>query len=212
MPGVGGGDQADGLGQNAITLKITGLGDRRGQGVDDEVVALGRGAEDLQRFCALEAGQLRRLEEGAGPVGLLDQGLDRRRRLGRQAEADVDGVFKSRLETLVAEAQRRLEGRDHVADDVFGGVVQQGGQTPLGLQPRPDVSGDLLDHAGVLGHREGVLADRLPVPAGDPGQAVGDVLDLDVEGRRIEQVEATARQHALPGAGRNRGSGLGGGR
>jgi hypothetical protein len=30
---------------------------------------------------------------------------------------------------------------------------------------------------------------------------MGNVLDLDVEGRWIQQVKAPARQHALPGAG-----------
>ncbi|MNC51648.1 hypothetical protein D3C75_1009470 [compost metagenome] len=70
--------------------------------------------------------------------------------------------------------------------------MQQGGQAPFRLQPRSDVGGDLLDHQRVLGDREGVLADGLAVPARDAGQAVGDVLDLDVERRGIEQVEATS--------------------
>jgi hypothetical protein len=43
-------------------------------------------------------------------------------------------------------------------------------------------------------------AARLAVPAGDAGEAMGDVLDLDVERRGVEQVEPAARQHALPGA------------
>ncbi len=45
-----------------------------------------------------------------------------------------------------------------------------------------------------------MLADGLAVPAGHAGQAVGDVLDLDVQRRGVEQVEPAARQHALPGA------------
>src|SRR5690606_5050851 len=77
------------------------------------------------------------------------------------------------------------------------------------LEPRLDVGGDLLDHAGMLGHRKGVFADGLAVPAGHPGEAVGDVLDLDVERRRIEKVQASARQHALPGAGSLRDDGSG---
>ena len=49
-------------------------------------------------------------------------------------------------------------------------------------------------------------ADGLAVPARDAGEAVGDVLDLDVERRGIEEVEAAAGQHALPGAGRGGGA------
>ncbi len=66
---------------------------------------------------------------------------------------------------LVADAQRRLERADHVADHIFAGVVQQGGQPPFRLEVGPDVGGDLLDHHAVLGHREAVLAGGLAVPA-----------------------------------------------
>src|ERR1700739_3396562 len=59
---------------------------------------------------------------------------------------------------------------------------------------------DLLHHKTVLRDRERVLADRLAVPARHARQAVGDVLDLDVERRGIEQVEPAARQTPLPGA------------
>ena len=48
----------------------------------------------------LEAGQLGRLEEGAGAIGRLDQGLDRGGRHGGQAEADMDGAFQPVLERL----------------------------------------------------------------------------------------------------------------
>ena len=61
------------------------------------------------------------------------------------------------------------------------------------------MGGDRLDQQRVLRDGEGMGAPRLPVPAGDAGKAVGDVLDLDVEGRGVEQVQATAGQHALPG-------------
>jgi hypothetical protein len=60
-----------------------------------------------------------------------------------------------------------------------------------------------FDQHAMLGHREGMVALGLAVPAGDAGEAMGNVLDLDVERRRIEQVEPAAGQHALPGAGRS---------
>ncbi len=42
--------------------------------------------------------------------------------------------------------------------------------------------------------------ERLAVPARDARKPVRDVLDLDVGGRGIEQIEAAPGQHALPGA------------
>ncbi len=104
------------------------------------------------------------------------------------------------LEGLVVEADGGLEGADEVADHVLGRIVQQGGEPPARSQAGLERGGDLLHHQRVLGDREGVVAERLAVPAGDAGEAVGDVLDLDVGGRGVEQVEAPARQHALPGA------------
>ena len=43
-------------------------------------------------------------------------------------------------------------------------------------------------------------ADRLPVPARDAGEPMGDVLDLDVERRGVEEVEPAPGEHPLPGA------------
>ena len=44
-------------------------------------------------------------------------------------------------------------------------------------------------------------AAGLPVPARDARQAMGDVGDLDIERRGVEQIEPPPRQHPLPGAG-----------
>jgi hypothetical protein len=52
---------------------------------------------------------------------------------------------------------------------------------------------NLDDYDRVLGHREGIVAGGLAVPARHPRQAMGDVGDLDIELRRIEQVEPAAR-------------------
>jgi hypothetical protein len=46
-----------------------------------------------------------------------------------------------------------------------------------------------------------VIAFRLSVPAGNTGKPVGNVVDLDIERRGVEQVEPPPAQHALPGAG-----------
>ena len=80
--------------------------------------------------------------------------------------------------------------------------MQKRRQPPARFDVGTKMGEDLFDHDGMLGDRKRVSAGCLAVPAGDAGQAVGDVLDLDVEGGRIEQVEAAAGQHSLPSPGR----------
>jgi hypothetical protein len=50
----------------------------------------------------------------------------------------------------------------------------------------------------MLGDREGVGAQGLSVPARHPSQAVGDIVDLDIERRGVQKVEAATGQHPLP--------------
>ncbi len=57
---------------------------------------------------------------------------------------------------------------------------------------RQDEFRKLLHQQAVLGHREAVLAHRLAVPAGDARQAVGDVLDLDVERGGVQKIQPAA--------------------
>jgi hypothetical protein len=65
------------------------------------------------------------------------------------------------------------------------------------------MAGDRLDQQAMLRNREGMRAACLAVPAGDARKAMGDVLDLDIERRGVEQIEPPAREHALPGARRS---------
>ena len=110
------------------------------------------------------------------------------------------------LDLAIGGVDHCLERRDQVADHIFGRIVEQRRQALARrcggvLQPV-----HALDEQRVLRDREGVVAEGLAVPAGDPGETVRDILDLDVERRRIEQVEATARQHSLPCARRCAGA------
>ncbi len=45
--------------------------------------------------------------------------------------------------------------------------------------------------------------DGLTIPSRHAREPMGDVLDLDVERRGVEQIEASAGQHTLPGARRS---------
>ena len=59
-------------------------------------------------------------------------------------------------------------------------------------------SGESLNEQRMLRNGKDVRALGLPVPARDACKAVSDVFDLDVERRRIEEIELAPRQHPLP--------------
>src|SRR4051812_29284571 len=113
----------------------------------------------------------------------------------------MNGREQPQLDRLVAVTDHRLEGRDHVADHIFGGVVQQHGKSSAAVEPRYLLPRQYLDQQSVLRHRIDMRALGLAVPARDAGEAMGNVFELDIERRRVKQVEPAARQHALPGAG-----------
>ncbi len=66
-----------------------------------------------------------------------------------------------------------------------------------------------LDEERVLRDREDMAPLGLAIPARRAGKPMRDVLDLDIERRRVEKIEPASGQHALPGARRRRGGGLG---
>ena len=157
-------------------------------------------AEQLSRLVLGEARERRRLHEGREPVGRLDAFRKLRREFGRQAEPDVDRPHEPRLDPPVVAADRRLERRDQVADHVFGAVVEQRREFFPRRRLRVGGGEQRLDEKRVLGDREDLRPPGLAVPARDAREPMGDVADLDVERRRVDDVEPPPRQHPLPGA------------
>ena len=137
---------------------------------------------------------------GRGPVGALDKPGQLRRQDCRQFETDVDGTLKALLEGLVIDTQDGLEGCDEIADHVFRRVVEQCREAPFTGRPGAVAAEKRFHQKRMLGHGEGPIAGGLAVPAGEPRQTVGDVLDLDVERGGIKEVEPTSAQHSLPSA------------
>jgi hypothetical protein len=45
-----------------------------------------------------------------------------------------------------------------------------------------------------------MVALGLAIPPGHAGQPMGNVLDLDIKRRRVQQVKPAPRKHPLPGA------------
>ena len=111
----------------------------------------------------------------------LDPGEQLRGEGRLQAEAALDRREETRLDGAVVGAKEGLERRDHVADHIFRRVVKQHREAALRTGVGRGQARDILDQKRVLGDREGVLSKRLPVPAGNAGKPVRDVVDLDVE-------------------------------
>ena len=97
-------------------------------------------------------------------------------------------------------AQNSLEGRDNIADDIFGRVMQQHHHAPAGRKVGVYRDGKGLNEQRMLGHRKNIRSFGLAVPARDAGKAMGYIGNFNVERGGVEQVEPTTRQHPLPSA------------
>ena len=91
----------------------------------------------------VESGVKRRLEKGRDAIGLLGHARERRRRIGRERKTQQDGAGQPILDLAINVAERRLERRDHVADDIFRRVMQQGEQPPARRRGRIEQAADL---------------------------------------------------------------------
>src|SRR5262249_31435967 len=86
----------------------------------------------------------------------------------------------------------------------WGSIVEENAEPARAVEPRA-LPRDGFNQERMLGDREDVRALGLPVPAGDAREPMGDVRDLHVERRGVEQVEPPSGQHALPSAKRRGG-------
>ncbi len=96
-------------------------------------------------------------------------------------EAPVNRGQQTLLDRFVGIADHRLERRDHVPDHVFGRIMQEQAEPEPAIDAAELATGNLLHQQSVLRHRKNMIAAGLPVPAGDAGEPVRDVLDLDIE-------------------------------
>ena len=112
----------------------------------------------------------------------------------------MDRTAKSVLEFLVVKADGGFERADQIADDIFRGIVEQSGQpqgwSTFGFQ----LTHQTFDQQTVLSHGKCRMAFGLTIPPRNACQAMRDILDLNIERGRIEEIEPAAAQHALPGA------------
>ena len=139
------------------------------------------------------------LEMRGSPVCAPDQSPEIRRQDSRQAETDVDRVLQSGFHRAPLCSQGPLQRADHVAEHVFVRIVHQCRQPGIGIEAWPESPCDPLHEKRVFRNGKCPVPRGLPVPARHAGETMGNVLDLDVEGRRIEQIEPSAAQHTLPG-------------
>src|SRR2546423_7833277 len=147
------------------SLEKSALDGVRGPG--GQIIPLERGRksrwmpEKAPRLGGLEPGKARRLEVGGGSVRGLDQPLQVAGQLGRQAEANPDSHVKPSLHGPLGIADHRLERRDHVADDVFGAIVEQHGKAKWAIEIGLALPCDALDQQRVLRDRKDMRAARL---------------------------------------------------
>ena len=92
-------------------------------------------------------------EIGGDAIGLLDPVFQFLGRMRRQAEAQVDGTFQALFHRLITAADHGLERRNHVADDIFRGVVEQRHQAVVRIATvgAPE---DVLDEQAVAQARQ----------------------------------------------------------
>jgi len=123
--------------------------------------------------------QIRSNDQDNLSVALLLQSLSRQ--ISRQGKAQMNGVLQPFFDVLVITTNGRLEGRNHIADDIFGRVMQKCCQpflwTGLGLGGAENS----FDQQRMLRHRKSMIAICLPVPARNAGKPMGDVLNLDIK-------------------------------
>src|SRR5262249_36643033 len=92
------------------------------------------------------------------------------------------------------------ERRYHIADHVFRRVMQEDRKAVPIVEPRYARTRQRLDQQAMLRHRVDVRAAGLAIPARYPRQAMGDVLDFDVDRGGVAQDEPSAGEDAWPGA------------
>lgn len=93
----------------------------------------------------------------------------------------MHGRFQPFLHGFITAADHGFERRDHVADDIFRGVVQKRHLHIVGRRIRTYAAENVLHDEAMLGDGEGVIAARLAVPAGDAGKTMRDIGDFYVE-------------------------------
>ena len=107
------------------------------------------GTEDGQGFVFGEACKGDGFEPGGDFVGLFDAGFELGVYTCREAETDMDcrlqAVFEVAVTDVGASVEGVFEGRDHVADDIFRGVMQEGGEAPLGRHFSVGLLHDIFD-------------------------------------------------------------------
>src|SRR5580692_6008013 len=110
-----------------------------------------RPAEEPARFGSLKTREPGRFKKGRAAIGGFDDGVKFRGVRWRKAETAMDRAEQPPLDRLVIVPDHRLERRDHVADDVFGGVVEQHGKAAAAVKPRRPYARQGFDQQAMLG-------------------------------------------------------------
>ena len=102
---------------------------------------------------------------------------------------DMISPFKAALGLDYKAFEKRLLSAIHMR------FMEQRHQPRLLVQLPVDVAGDPLHQHAMLRHGKGMVALGLAIPPGHPCQPMGDVLNLDIKRRGVQQVKPASRKH-----------------
>ena len=159
--------------------------------------------EELPSFSQVKSGQTGCFKIGADTIGGLDCLFDVLWQDGHQGKPQMNRLLQSLFELLIVQSKDRFERADHITDDIFRGIMQQGRQLPAPTLPAGQCFSELggeyfFNDQGMLRDRKCVITNRLPVPAGNAGKAMGDIFYFNIFRRWIDQIKPPTGQHALP--------------
>ena len=142
---------------------------------------LGRDDKKASGNLQFEASQLGGLEIGRDEVRPLKESRQGCGNFSGQTEPDVNCALKFQFQSLVINADCDLERADEVTDHIFRGVMKQSHETCIAAEPGIEVRRNPFHQHAMLRDRKAVLALGLAIPARHARQAMGDVLNLDVQ-------------------------------
>ena len=125
------------------------------------------------------------LHPGGQLVCRLDLAFDLRRQLRGQAKAQMHRGGQPVIQRTISRPNCCLDRGNHVSDHVFRRVMQHRRKLPLWLGTCANSPVQSLNQQRMLCHAIGEIPPCLTIPTRDKGQAMGDVLDLDIQGSRV---------------------------
>jgi len=146
-------------------------------------------AEQLIRLLRAKSRDVLGLQPRRNRIGCFNRFFHCDRQHRGQTKAQMDRRSQPPVQFQILRANSGLHGADHIPDDIFRRIMQQGRQAPTRADPGVHPREDILDQERMLRHRIRPIALSLAVPTGDEGKAMGDVFHLNIHRSRIQKIQ-----------------------